>query len=219
MPSFTDKTYGEPTQTIYAPCYSVFQSSLRDENTSYVLVFEPVKKISLKGKIYDFSQLTGYSISVNPAASSITKASTGSVLGRAAVGGILLGGVGALIGASTAKTKTEYESRTIITIFTNSLNEPSIVLDLIAPDKEKIAQIEGILRIITSNPPEPIANEQSIPQERLLKMGDFATIKKNGREVIIIDIKEEDGKNLYLVMDDDETCYYSQEELECNRNV
>ena len=90
---------------------------------------------------------------------------------------------------------------------------------MIAPDKEKIAQIEGILRIITSNPPEPIANEQSIPQERLLKMGDFATIKKNGREVIIIDIKEEDGKNLYLVMDDDETCYYSQEELECNRNV
>ncbi len=148
-------TYGEPSIKVYAPCSSnpANQSLLTDIN-SYVMVYEPLKKISLKGKIYDFSQITGYSISVNnQIVSSNTRTSTGSMLGRAAVGGALLGGVGAIIGANSAKTTTEYNTKdkTTITIFTNAISDPSVVLDLVLSNKEDIAKIEGILRIITTS--------------------------------------------------------------------
>ena len=152
LAQFTN-TYGEPTITVFAPCYSVPNTYYSTDINSHVMVFEPTKKIFLKGKMYDFSQITGYSISVNnQVISSNTKTSTGSMLGRAAVGGALLGGVGAIIGANSAKTETEYKTldKTIITIFTNSLSEPSIVLDLISPQKEDVGKIEGILRIITN---------------------------------------------------------------------
>ena len=216
-----DSIYGEPTLTIFAPCYSTFHSSSRNDNADFIMVFEPLKMISLKGKMFDFSQITGYSVSVNPVVSSSTKTSLGDALGRAAIGGVLLGGVGAIIGASTARTKTDYETRTTITVFTNSLSEPSIVLDLIAPDKEKVAQIEGVLNIITSkgSPNEPIPADQSTPPMRKLKLGDVAMIKKDKREVVIIDIKEEDGKKLFLCLDGDDTSYFSEEELEFGGTV
>lgn len=146
--------FGEPTIKIYAPCRSVpMNHSHTTDINNQVMVFEPLKKIFLKGRMYDFSQITGYSVSVNnQIISSNTRTSTGSMLGRAAVGGALLGGVGAIIGANSANTITEYQTAEDITIniFTNSLSEPSIVLDLISPDKDNVGKIEGILRIITT---------------------------------------------------------------------
>lgn len=214
MLTHTDNTYGEPTIKILAPCYSTYsQSSSLEDVSNYVLVFEPLEKISLKGKIYDFSQLTGYSISINPVDSSTTKTSLGSALGRAALGSAIFGGVGALIGASTAKTETEYKSKTTFTVFTNSLSEPAIILDLILPEKENVARIEGVLKIITAKNTSS-GQKQDTPQIKKLGIGDFATIKKDKREVIIIDIKEEDGKILYECLEDDETNYYSEEELD-----
>ena len=146
--------YGEPTVKVFAPCYSnPISMTMRSDVNSNVFVFEQARKICLKGKIYDFSQITGYSVSVNnKIVSSNTKTSMGSAIGRAAVGGALFGGVGAIIGAGTAKEKTEFETedKTIITIFTNSISEPSIVLDLVLPNQEEAAKIEGLLRIITT---------------------------------------------------------------------
>lgn len=217
----TDNTYGNPTLEIFAPCYSTYGTTLENDNANNILVYEPLKKISIKGKIYDFSQITGYSVSVNPFAGATTRTSTGSMLGRAALGGVLFGGVGAIIGASSARKETEYETRTFFTIYTNSLSEPSIVLDLILPDKERVAQIEGVLRIITANnsPFEPTPDEQIDPPVERIKMGDVATIKQDGREVVIIDIKEEDGEILYLGMGDDDSCYYREEELERSEDI
>ena len=208
-----DNTFGEPTTKIFAPCYSnLSHSSSLEDACNYILVFEPLKKISLKGKIYDYSQITSYSVSVN-LDSSTTKTSLGSALGRAALGGALFGGVGALIGASTAKTDTEYESKTTITIFTNSLSEPAIILDLILPEKENIARIEGVLRIITEKNTNAV-QMQEIPSKKKPGIGDITTIKKDNREVVIIGIKEEDGKTLYECLEDDGTGYYSEEELD-----
>lgn len=148
-------SYGEPTIEIFAPCYSIASKAQFSKNIeNYFMVFEPTKTIALKGKLYNFSQITGYTVSVNnKIVSSSTSASTGSVLGRAALGGALFGGVGAIIGAASAKNEADYETHeeTVITIFTNSLSEPSVILDLIVPEKETVAQIEGILRIITKD--------------------------------------------------------------------
>lgn len=147
------KTYGEPTIRIPARSYGVPMNWARDTDiNSQVIVFEPLKKILLKGKMYDFSQITGYTVSVNNhIVSSNTQTSTSSALGRAAVGGALLGGVGAAIGASTAKKSTEFNTKeeTVITIFLDSLIEPSVTLDLVSPNKDNVGRIEGILRIIT----------------------------------------------------------------------
>ena len=213
MLTYFDNTYGEPTMKIFAPCYSnLSQSSALEDACNYILVFEPLEKIAIKGKIYDFSQLTGYSISVNPVGSSTTKTSLGSALGRAAIGGALLGGVGALIGASTAKKETEYQSKTIITLFTNSLSEPSVILDLIAPEPETIAQIEGVLRIITAKTTSSGQQQTASPKKKL-GIGDIATLKKDNRELVIVGIEEEDGRARYLCMEDDGTNYYSEDEL------
>lgn len=218
--------YGEPTAKIYAPCYSnPTAGSFHTDIHNQVLVYEPLKKISLKGKMYDFSQITGYSVSVNnQIVSSNTKTSTGSALGRAAVGGVLLGGVGAIIGASTAKTTTEYttQDKTSINIYTNSLSEPSILLDLINPTKEMVAQIEGVLRIITTTeetsatPVEPSVvptpQIQETAKKNKFNIGDIATLKKDKREIVIIDIIAHNDKVLY--QGDGDTCYYSEDDLE-----
>lgn len=214
MPTHIDNTFGEPTIKLFAPCYSnLSHSSSLEDTCNYVLAFEPLQKISLKGKIYDYAQLTSYSVSVNPVYSSSTKTSLGSALGRAVIGGALFGGLGALAGAGTAKKETKYESKTTITIFTNSMNEPAIVLDLIIPNEETVAQIEGLLRIITAKN-SPSGQQQSVPVQKKLGIGDIASLKKDNRQVVIIGIEEESDKVRYHCMEDDGTSYYSEEELE-----
>lgn len=162
--------------------------------------------------MYDFSQITGYSLSVNnQIVSSNTKTSTGSALGRAALGGALFGPVGAIIVAGTAKQTTEYETedKTVITIFTNSLSEPAIVLNLFMPTTENVAKIEGVLRIITSmDDSEPFTP----PKHRPFNISDIATVKEDKQEIVIVDIEHNGDKTLYL--GDSSDRYYSEDELE-----
>jgi hypothetical protein len=81
---------------------------------NYLYVFEPASMICLKGEVIPFSRILGFSLNDDTETimhnessySSVTKTDTGSMIGRAAVGGILLGGVGALAGATTAQKKT-----------------------------------------------------------------------------------------------------------------
>lgn len=220
MQPFTIDRYGEPTVRIYAPCYSALSAALADDSANYILVYEHLRKICLKGKVYDFSQLTGYSISVTPEVSSTTKASASSVIGRAVVGGVLLGGVGAIIGATTAKTKTDYKTtdKTTITIFTNSLSEPSIVLDLMPMDKEKVSQIEGVIKIITTAPNTSPRISQGFsplePDAKRITVGDIVTKKKDAREVVVLSVEEADGKIKYQCMGDDNTFYLGTDELD-----
>ena len=68
----------------------------------------------MKGEEIPFSKVLGFALNDDTETivqnttqyTSTTKTSTGSMLGRAVVGGVLLGGVGALAGASTAKKET-----------------------------------------------------------------------------------------------------------------
>ncbi len=207
------KAYGEPTIKVPARCYtSLSKSSDCTGFVNEIWVFEPYRKISIRGKVYDFSQITGYSLSVNnQIVSSDTKTSTGSALGRAAIGGALFGPVGAIIGGSTAKKTTEYETynKTVITIFTNSLSEPAIVLNLVMPTTENVARIEGVLRIITSiDDSEPFTP----PKRRPFNIGDIVTVKEDKQEIVIVDIESDGDKTLYLGDSGDR--YYSEDELE-----
>lgn len=81
---------------------------------NYLYVFEEPAVICLKGEVIPFKKIIGFNLNDDTetimknetSLHSTTTTNTGSMLGRAAVGGILLGGVGALAGATTAKKET-----------------------------------------------------------------------------------------------------------------
>lgn len=101
---------------------------------NYICIFESCKKILIKNKLYNFSDFISYNLSANDniISSYSIKTSTSSALGRGIIGGALAGGVGAIIGASTAEKKVEKNTDvdiTYILILTlDNLSEPNITL-------------------------------------------------------------------------------------------
>ena len=74
--------------------------------------------VILNKQAIPFKKILAYSLTDNQRTISTTignadtKTSTGSMVGRGLVGGVLFGGVGALAGASTAKKNTEIQTTT-----------------------------------------------------------------------------------------------------------
>lgn len=76
-----------------------------------ICIFESSKKAWIFGKAYSFDKIVNCSISDNNHIKKAevvykTSTSTGSMIGRAVVGGILTGGVGAVVGGATASKNT-----------------------------------------------------------------------------------------------------------------
>ena len=99
--------YGEPTAS-----YQLGSDSTKTK--SYLYVFEQPMIVCLKDEIIPFKSILGFSLNDDSETvmhnetsfKSTTTTNTGSMISRAAVGGVLLGGVGALAGATTAKRET-----------------------------------------------------------------------------------------------------------------
>lgn len=99
-------TYGDCT-------LNVFLGPNPHSISSYVYFFEKGQMMVLQGEHIPFERIIGFSLNddtetimKNEMYSSTTTTSTGSLLGRAVVGGVLLGGFGAIAGATTAKKET-----------------------------------------------------------------------------------------------------------------
>ncbi len=155
---FKDK-YGSITKEIiynniyYTGCY-IGRNKIKDT----IYVFESSSIIIINSIPYSFKDIISFNILESSSKTPLnqtfkTKTSTKSVLGRAVVGGLLLGGVGAIIGGATAKKtimpgqniNTNYYYVIVITV--NSLSNPNIKLDI--GDKVEIVQeISSILSII-----------------------------------------------------------------------
>lgn len=99
----------------YGECTADICIEDKKEIKHHIYVFESSATIVLNEEEIAFNKILGFTlqddsktIMTSDVASytSTTKTSTGSMLGRAAVGGVLLGGVGALVGANTAKKET-----------------------------------------------------------------------------------------------------------------
>lgn len=126
-----------------------------------VLVFDEYEIIVIKSKEYKFSDILGYSLEDNVKNETVAfsegkaNTSTSSMLGRAAVGGLLTGGLGAVAGAATAKknistdsvstTKTTHNYVMYINI--NNLQDPVITLR-IGDMSGKAQKLASILNII-----------------------------------------------------------------------
>ena len=126
---------------------------------SYIFVNESEQKIMLCGKVYNFTEIISFDVTDNskviysPATSS-TSTNTGSVIGRAVVGGLLTGGVGAIIGGTTAKRTTttsgsesHIEHKFFINITIDSISDPIIRL-YIGNNVYKANEISSLLSVI-----------------------------------------------------------------------
>lgn len=126
-----------------------------------VLVFEEPKIIVINAKEYKFSDILGYSLEDNATNETVTyseggaKTSTGNMLGRAAVGGLLTGGLGAVAGAATAKknistdsvSTTQTKHNYIMYVNVNNLQDPVLTLR-IGDMSGKAQKLASILNII-----------------------------------------------------------------------
>ena len=134
-------------------------SSIRYGYNSYILVNENEKKIMLNKTVYNFNDIITFNITDNSKViysptTSTTNTDTGSMLGRAVIGGVLTGGVGAIIGATSAKKTTTTsggESYTehsfIISLTMDSISNPIVNLYL-GNDANKTNEICALLTVI-----------------------------------------------------------------------
>ena len=77
----------------------------------YIFIYEASSHIIIRDIVYKFSdiitcELTNNSQTIYSSVESHTRTNTASTLGRAVVGGVLLGGAGAIIGGATANKRT-----------------------------------------------------------------------------------------------------------------
>lgn len=110
-----------------------------EDSVSYyddILVFEKPKIIVFGDRICNFDDVlscTMYDENQNKTIKQITRTNTGSMLGRAALGGLTLGAAGAVVGALTAKKETDskddvYKASYVVKIGIKSLKNPSVIL-------------------------------------------------------------------------------------------
>lgn len=126
---------------------------------SFIIINEEDSKLLLNENVYNFMDILDFKVSDNemvvysPTISK-TKTNTGSMLGRAIVGGVLTGGVGALVGGATAKrtTVTDGGTSTVshnykIIVTVNSISNPSIILN-IGSEEDATNEIGSLLNVI-----------------------------------------------------------------------
>lgn len=137
----------------YGEGYKVISRNLK------FYINEHLQKLYIEKKEYSFKDILDFSIEDNAhtmssGSTSISNANTGSMLGRAAVGGIIAGNVGAIVGGSTASRTIEtsgsystviHDYSIIITI--NSLSSPIITLN-VGQDQDLVNKIRSILTVI-----------------------------------------------------------------------
>ena len=123
------------------------------------LVFEDASVLVIDDKVYPFTDILSFTLTDNEKtivseSKSETKTDTGNMIGRAVIGGIALGGVGAIIGGTTAKSRTitsEYETSKshdyVVSVIVNSLSKPVIQMKLYS-DTKKVQIITSILSVI-----------------------------------------------------------------------
>ena len=124
-------------------------SGFQKDKNNCILVFDSQKTIIINGVTFEYNEILDFDI--NNQMSYKTSTSAGSMLGRAVVGGVLTGGVGAVIGGATAKKETkgiieEYK----VNISVRRMSAPLITV--ITKDVSVVNTLSAVLKnIIDSN--------------------------------------------------------------------
>lgn len=140
---YLSDSYGQIVQEIFPDKYDIKQA---------IFVFHTQKIIVFNKIVYNYSEILDFNVREDSIGGQTekTKTSTSSLIGRGLVGGVLLGGVGALIGASTANTHTIKVSPEVkiyyIDITTNNMDSP--LYTYITVTSAKAQKLVSILTII-----------------------------------------------------------------------
>ena len=145
----------------YGPITRIISNNLYNDdfimNYDEIFVFEKPKKIIFGKKECDFADILSCSMydenhkDIPP--TQVTRTNTGSMLGRAAVGGLTLGVAGAVVGAMTAKTEstsnedTSYISSYVVKIGIKSIEKPTMTLKY-GSDKSKAEEVYALMQAI-----------------------------------------------------------------------
>lgn len=126
---------------------------------SFIIINEAESLILLNTNKYHFNKIIDFKVSDNetiiysPTISKTTR-NTGSMIGRAVVGGVLTGGIGAIVGGATAKkqTVTEESSSTIehnykVIVTVNNISHSNEILHIGASESE-MNEISSLLQVI-----------------------------------------------------------------------
>lgn len=127
-----------------------------------IIIFVNEKILYLLGKKFNFSdvikcEIVDTATTQKGTTTAITSTDTGNMLGRSVVGGILMGGAGAVIGGATATKKTVVhqeddivEHAYTIKFTVNDIMNPIISLDL-GKNKQKAEEIYSTFLVIISS--------------------------------------------------------------------
>ena len=126
--------YGVPTKIINE--HGLF-------NNKIAYIFESHKLLIIDEAVYRFDDITGYSLNGK---SYKVSTSTGAMIGRGVIGGLLFGGVGALSGATTATKDVKPNGENVIYITLNNLATPMVEYRLL--DDSMAQEFIAILKII-----------------------------------------------------------------------
>lgn len=133
-----EKKYGIPTLKIKPTNQSLSKNVV-------VLVYDTRKTIYINGKGYKYSDIIDFN--VNDQTSYKTTSSTGSMIGRGLVGGLLLGGVGALAGATTGEKSTIKGASTYrINVIMRNMNDP--IVTYVTSENECAQKMIAVLKNI-----------------------------------------------------------------------
>ena len=146
--------YGSITRTIPFERYDDYFVKHHDD----ILVFEQPKKIFFGKTEYNFSDILNCSIydenQKDAPLAQVTRTKTGSMLGRAVIGGLTLGVAGAVVGAMTATKETQssaansdYAPFYIVKIGVKSIENPIITLHFYR-DKEQAETLYAVMQTI-----------------------------------------------------------------------
>lgn len=123
-----------------------------DSKTFLIRVFEESKTIFIKKEKFSFSDIIGVNFvdNANNAKTMSTTTDNKNMFGRAVVGGLLAGGLGAVVGAATAKQRTSCDKNEVhdyfVLINTKILSKPLIVLRI----GNNISQVNEIIAILNA---------------------------------------------------------------------
>lgn len=134
-----------------------------DDFSPRILIFEQSSMAYIKGQEIPFNKILAFTLADNKQTISTTtgnastNTSTGSMVGRALVGGVLMGGVGALAGATTASRETEINTTTrhdtshdyIIYLNIDDIANPQRMLKF-GNDAELANKVASVFNIIIS---------------------------------------------------------------------
>lgn len=146
----------------YGAITRIISNNLYDKdfimNYDEIFIFEKNKKVIFDKKEYDFAEILSCSMydenhnGTSP--TQVTRTKTGSMLGRAVVGGLTLGVAGAVVGAMTAKTEStsstansDYIASYIVKIGVKSIEKPTLTLKF-GSDKSKAEEVYALIQAI-----------------------------------------------------------------------